>query len=86
MIKDDYDRLRDIRQEMIDLLDEAKNIIRMEDKHIYERAKAYWIGHIDRALGGGDYFDKYDCTMLKSINELGCEDEDMEDEEEENGT
>jgi hypothetical protein len=80
----DHDRLKEIRSEMMDLLDEAKNLIRMSDRFVYERAKAYWIGHIDTGLGGGQYVDTYDCTMEKTINELDPGDEDDEELEEEN--
>jgi hypothetical protein len=74
-----HERLQEIRQEMMELLEEAKTIVRHSDKHIYERAKAYWIGHIDTALGGGAYIDTYDYTLEKTIDELTPDEEDEED-------
>lgn len=69
--KEDYDRLVDIRVEMMDLLEEAKNIIRMSgNRSVYERAKSYWIGHVDAGLGEGNYVDTYEYTMAKTIAEL----------------
>lgn len=83
MDKADHDRLKEIRSEMMDLLEEAKNLIRQNgDRFIFERAKAYWIGHIDTGLGGGDYVDFNDYTMQKTINELDPGDEDDYDDEE----
>lgn len=79
----ELDRLKEIRSEMMDLLFEAKNIVRQSDRVIYERAKAYWLGHIDTALGDGDYIDTYDYTMQKSIEELEALGDDYEEEEEE---
>jgi len=82
MNKEDVERLEDIRAEMMDLLDEAKNIIRQSgNKSVYERAKAYWIGHIDSGLGGGDYVDTYDYTFEKTIKELQNETQENEEED-----
>lgn len=84
MDKADHDRLKEIRLEMMDLLEEAKDLIRQSgDKHTFERAKAYWIGHIDTGLGGGDYVDFNDYTMQKTINELDPGDDDNYDDEDE---
>ena len=78
----DFERLQQIRSDMIDLLDEAKTILRQSaSKHAYERAKAYWIGHIDTGLGGGSYVDTYDHTFEKTLNELEYEVEGEDDEE-----
>jgi hypothetical protein len=76
-----FERLTEIREQMMELLEEAKNIIRQDaPRHTYERAKAYWIGHIDTALGGGNYVDTYDVTFEKTLNEIPVESD--EDEEE----
>lgn len=80
--KTDHDRLKEIREEMMDLLREAVSIIRVADKHIYDRSKAYWIGNIDIGLGDGDYIDAYQFTMDKAIKELDPGEEDNEENEE----
>jgi hypothetical protein len=76
----DYDRLSEIRQEMMDLLEEASTLIRQEDKNIHARAKAYWIGNIDVSLGGGKFMDTYSHTFEKTLNEISV-DEDEDDDE-----
>jgi hypothetical protein len=83
MDKFDHEELIDIRNDMIDLLSRAKNLLRMNaSSSVYERAKAYWIGHLDTALGGGKYMDTYDYTMLKTIEELESEIENKNEGEE----
>lgn len=68
----DLERLSEIRSQMGDLLEEAKNLLRREaPEDVFNRAKAYWIGHIDTGLGGGNYIDTYDHTFLKTLSELG---------------
>lgn len=69
--KEDHIRLEEIRSEMMDLLEESMNIIRMSgNRSVYERAKSYWIGAIDAGLGEGQYVDRYEYTMAKTIAEL----------------
>lgn len=47
----DADRLRDIKEEFENLLEEARQIVRKKGtKFDYERAKAYWINPIENAL------------------------------------
>lgn len=46
------ERLEEIRQKMSDLLSEAKELLRGEG-WIWERAKAYWYGHLDTYINGG---------------------------------
>lgn len=49
----DYDRLVAIQEQMQELTEEAKNLVRMSgNKFEYERAKAYWLGYLDSALDG----------------------------------
>jgi hypothetical protein len=80
MEKYNYDRLTEIREQMVDLLEEAKNIIRLDaPRHVYDRAKAYWIGHIDVALGDGNYVDTYDVTFAKTLNEIDVETDEDKD-------
>jgi hypothetical protein len=87
MDHDDIGRLVEIREEMMDLLYEAKGLLNGAPRDIKERAKAYWIGHIDVALGDGEYVDNHDYTMQRTIGELedriplNEEDEELDDEE-----
>jgi hypothetical protein len=77
----DYERLEEIRTQMIDLLEEAKNLVRMHaPRPVYEKAKAYWIGHIDCALDAGNYVTGPSYTMQDTLNDIPAEDD--EDEEE----
>jgi hypothetical protein len=58
MDKRNLEKLWQIREKMLKLLEEADSIMRWSaDKFDHERAKAYWIGHIDSALGDGDCMD-----------------------------
>lgn len=83
MDKESYKRLVAIREEMMDLLHEAKEIMRREaDAHTYQAAKSYWIGQIDVALGGGAFVDTYDTTMQKHLKQLNPGDKNEEDDEE----
>ena len=75
---EDHQRLVEIRQEMMDLIEEASNLVRQADKHEYERAKAYWIAHIECAL---EKINPYDKTMEDTIRALEpCEEEEEEEE------
>lgn len=68
--QEDIDRLKEIRTTMFDLLDEAKNLVRQHaSKQEHERAKAYWFGQIDAALGDGEYFSDTH-NMQKTINSI----------------
>ena len=81
--KEDWERLKEIRSEMNDLLEEAKNIVRMSgDKHEYERAKAYWLAYAENALDGPKSH-LLPCTMGDTINAL--EPEEYDDEEWDDG-
>lgn len=80
MDKIEHDRLKEIRETMMELLEEASTILRQSgDKNLYERSKAYWIGNIDTGLGGGAYVDTYAFTMEKAINEIKPPDPDDEE-------
>jgi hypothetical protein len=64
------ERMQEIREEIFSLLQEAKDILRMDaPQPIRERAKAYWVGHIDAALGGGECIDE-PSSMLATIKEM----------------
>ena len=57
------DRLREIREEIGNLVQEAKDIIKDAAPGEYERAKRYWGAHIEGALSkshnwlGGSFVD-----------------------------
>lgn len=84
--------LVEMREQMKDLLQNVKDHLRQNaPRSTYEQAKAYWIGHIDVALGGGDFVDTFDMTFEKTLKGLGWNGEDSDDlsddeeEEEEEG-
>ncbi len=80
----DYERLIAIQKEMQDLLEEAKNLVRLSgDKHEYERAKAYWLGYIENALEDAKS-PFLMCTMGDTIDALDPGDESDDDEDLEN--
>lgn len=77
-------RLREIQQEMLDLLGEAEDIVvRYADTMTTARAKSYWIPHIKTALTkeheylGGSMHD-----MDDTINEMLADKDDPGNEEE----
>jgi hypothetical protein len=61
---------------MQELLSEASNLLQRNNQRAYEAAKSYWIGHIDIALGGGNYVDTHAQTFEKTLKEIGVEDPD----------
>lgn len=50
--REDWERLKEIRQEILNLTNEAADIVRRADRNEYERSRAYWIGHVHCAMGG----------------------------------
>jgi len=84
--QEEVDRLTEIICEMRTLLGEAQDILRNEaPRHLYERAKAYPLAHIDAALDhDGWTANKYDVTLQDIVNDLQGEvEEEVEEEEEE---
>ena len=75
MYNKDLARLSEIRGSMMELLDEAKNLLRREaSQDVFNRAKHTWIGNADVALGGGEFVDTHSHTFRKTLGELGvCE-------------
>jgi hypothetical protein len=61
-------RIEEIRHEIKALADEAFNLIGDESRLEQERARAYWLGHINQALGGelNDYCGDATISMLDS--------------------
>ena len=87
MRKSDAQRLIEIREEMGELLDEAKRLLRSEG-FAYDRARAYWIGHISQALGGdlNEYVGSSMCSFHDTLREVGALDGgDYDDEDEDDG-
>lgn len=77
-----FDRLSEIKDEIKELMSEAKKIIRQHCEPItWERAKSYWFAAMSMALDNEhDYLGKEPFTMQDAIDEL----DDYVDEEEEN--
>jgi len=68
-IQDKIYRLGEIQDEMLRLLDEAREILR--DTKAYDRADAYWLAHITTALTNEHgYLDRSMCSMEDTIREL----------------
>ena len=77
------DRLEELKEQIYEALDEMKDILAEVSPEEYERARRYWIAHVDEALEnrggwlGGSFISFAD--TLKAIEEK----EDEEDEEDE---
>lgn len=81
--RNDVERLAEIKDQMKELLSEATQMIRGEGI-TYERAKAYWIGHISCALDDDHmYVGGSSTTFADTIAELEAEFEGSDEEEEE---
>lgn len=73
-------RLKEIQREMLDLLDEASRIVRAAGGGHHERARVYWLAHIESALHRDHgYLGGSVVTMEDTISEI--EDGDGDDEE-----
>lgn len=81
MDHEDHERLVSIQKEMISLIEEASNLVRRADKHEYERAKAYWIAHIECALEKVNPYDKTMEDTIRALEPSEEEEEEYEDEE-----
>ena len=72
MKTEDIERLSEIKDEMKELLGEADQLIRGAGGIAYERARAYWLGHIAIALDDDhEYAGGSMCTMQDTIDDLG---------------
>jgi hypothetical protein len=80
LLKSEVDRLREIQEEMSELLDEAKRLVQQSgDRFQIDRMKAYWHPHIQMALSDDHmYVGKDGATLEDCIESLEFE----EDEEE----
>ena len=80
----DHERLEEIRQEMLELIAEARQIV-LRNMHThrmtYERMKAYWGAQIEMALQDKhNYLGSAGATMEEAVRDL----EPYEDDEEVN--
>lgn len=78
---EDKKRLLEIRNQLLDLTDELKTLIRQSgNKFAYNQASAYWLGHLDNVVQGVSDFDS---CMNKTLSQLGIDPdldpEDLED-------
>lgn len=76
------ERILEITEEMQDLLQEAMNLVRENGTDLdWARARSYWYGHIQIALGGDHgYLGSSMCSMTDTAEEL-MEEEEPEEEE-----
>ncbi len=78
----DHNRLIAIQEEMLDLLNEAKSLIKHEGL-AYDRAKAYWIGAVEMGLTNDhSYLGSAGVSMQDTIEETHPEDEEEDGEDE----
>lgn len=67
----DIDRLEEIKEELLTLMDEAKHLVRSGENLTYERARSYWIPHVIMALTKEhEYLGGSMVTMEDTIEEL----------------
>ena len=78
------ERILEISEEIRDLLQEAMDLVRSEGTDFdRERARSYWYGHIQIALGGDHgYMGRSMCSMSDTAEELMADEEPEEEEEE----
>ncbi len=78
------ERLKEIQEEMLSLLEEAKHIVHRETgatSYSSARMKSYWYAQIKTALvNESEFISRSMCSMEDTINELD-EDEDEDENE-----
>jgi len=78
--KEAVGRLEELAEEIYNILDEMKEIIREVSPEEFERARGYWMAHIDGALQnragwlGGSFISLQD--TIEAIEEEAIEEED----------
>ena len=79
------ERILEISEEIRDLLQEAMDLVRSEGTDFdRERARSYWYGHIQIALGGDHgYMGRSMCSMADTAEELMTDEEGETEESEE---
>jgi hypothetical protein len=72
LTEDDVERMEEIKEEIKELLDESRFILKNADNRMtYERASSYWLAHIVTSLDNDhDYLGGSMCTLQDSIDEL----------------
>ena len=93
MNRNDHERLTEIHGEIQELLEEARRLVQHEGGIEWERAKSYWLAHIETALSketgylGGSMFTMEDTLRALEPDE-GDDEGDWDDDEdsEESGT
>lgn len=75
------ERILDITEEIIDLLDEAMTLVRkVGTPEEIARARSYWLGHIRMSLNEDHgYVGRGTCTMEDTARELMAEEPDEEE-------
>lgn len=75
------ERILDITEEIIDLLDEAMTLVRkVGTPDEINRARSYWLGHIRMSLNENHGYMTYGgCTMEDTARELMAEEPDEEE-------
>ena len=75
-----FQRLVEIREEMVELIQETQHLVRSDFKSDYPNAEAYWIAHIKCALGDMGY-PTYSSTFSQFLegNEEGAYEDDEEE-------
>lgn len=84
MTRRDHERLTEIHGEMIELMEEARRLIQREGGITWERAKSYWLGHIEQALSKETrYVGSSMFTMEDTLRELdpGDDDDELDDDD-----
>ncbi len=76
------ERILEISEEIRELLQEAMDLVRSEGTDFdRERARSYWYGHIQIALGGEHgYMGRSMCSMTDTAEELMADEEPEEEE------
>lgn len=75
-------RLRQIQEEMLELLEEAKSIVtskKPSHRQVYDRMKAYWHPHIKMALTNDHEYVGKECSMEEAISEIDGNGDTLED-------
>ena len=63
------DRLTEIQESILDMMDEARTMLRDVEPAVRARAEAYWIPHIE-SMAGAESGNPYDTSIQTTINEL----------------
>jgi hypothetical protein len=76
VLRADVDRLREIQEEMLDLLGEARSLVQRAgmdsgQRVIFERARAYWLAQVAMGLSNDhEYLGGATCSLSDTLSEL----------------